>query len=77
MLKSNSLVYSWDDAVGQFNKSWAGRPLNALYPVTIDQRAGPLTLLAEARPYNVSGLSLVEIYQLAAVTTGDSDYIHR
>lgn len=77
MEKTPSAIYTWDDNTGLFNQSWFGRPLKDLYPVTINQRAGPMVILAEARPVNESSGSTVNIYQLALVDLGESDYVHR
>ena len=77
MQRSPSAILTWDDDMGQFNQTWVGPPLKDLHPVTVNQRAGPLVLLLDARPVNESAGSLVSISQLSSLSLGDSDYVHR
>ena len=77
MRSDPSGVYEWDDALGRFNRIWEGDPLVDLYPVTINQRPGTFTLLAEARPLDLSNQPLQNIYLESYITKGQSDYVFR
>ena len=70
-------VFEWDDALGQFINIWEGDPLVDLYPVTINQRPGAYTILAEARPLDLSNQPLQSIFLESYITAGHSDYIFR